>query len=125
MRTASKPSNPAWRQNGFSILGLLFWAIVIAYLGYVAVQVVPTVNEYMTIQRLVNKAAETPATSASETRVAFDRLREVEYTAKSVQGKDLEISKEAGRTVVAFSYEKLVPLGGPAFLLLKYQGRSK
>jgi Domain of unknown function (DUF4845) len=125
MHTASKRSNSARRQSGFSMLGLLFWAIVIAYLGYVAVQVAPTVNEYMTIQRLANKAAETPAASPNETRAAFDRFREVEYTAKSITGKDLEISKEAGRTVVAFSYEKQVPLGGPAFLLLKYQGRSK
>jgi len=27
--------------------------------------------------------------------------------------------------VIAFSYEKEVPIGGPVYILLKYQGRSK
>jgi len=113
------------RQGGFTLIGLLFWAIVIGFLGYVAVRVVPTVNEYLTIQSLVNKVAEAPPATVPEIRSAFDRYREIEYSVKSIAGKDLDISKEGNRVVIAFAYEKEVPLGGPAYLLLKYRGRSK
>jgi Domain of unknown function (DUF4845) len=120
-----QPGSRRTRQGGFSLIGLLFWAVVIGFLGYVAVRVVPTVNEYMTIQGLVNKVAAAPPATVPEIRAAFDRYREVEYAVKAVTGKDLDISKEGNRVVIAFAYEKEVPLGGPAYLLLKYQGRSK
>jgi hypothetical protein len=113
------------RQGGFTLFGLLFWAIAIGFLGYLAIRVVPTVNEYLTIQSLVNKVAEAPPASVPEIRSAFDRYREIEYSVKSIAGKDLDISKEGNRVVITFAYEKEVPLGGPAYLLLKYRGRSK
>ena len=41
----------------FAMLGLVFWAMLIGFFGYVAVVVLPTVNEYYTIQRAVDKVA--------------------------------------------------------------------
>jgi hypothetical protein len=111
--------------RGFSLIGLLFWAIVIGFIGYVAVRVLPTVNEYLTIQRAVNKvAAESPATVA-EVRKAFDRQKDIEYSISSISGKDLEITKENDRLVIRFAYDKEIPLVEPVFLLIRYQGRSK
>jgi hypothetical protein len=112
-------------QRGLSLFGLMFWAIVIGFFGYVAVVVFPTVNEYLTIQRTIDKvAAENPATVA-EARTAFERQRSIEYAISSITAKDLEISKENDRVVIAFAYDKEIPLVGPVYLLLKYQGRSK
>jgi hypothetical protein len=111
--------------RGFSLIGLLFWAIVIGFIGYVAVRVLPTVNEYLTIQRAINKvAAESPATVA-EVRKAFDRQKDIEYSISSISGKDLEITKENDRLVIRFAYDKEIPLVEPVFLLIKYQGSSK
>ncbi len=107
------------------MLGLVFWAIVLSFLGYVGVRVFPTVNEYMTIQRTVDKLAASAPATVPEIRTAFERQKEIEYAIQSIGGKDLDISKDNGRVVIAFSYEKEVPLGGPAYLLLKYRGRSK
>ena len=42
-------------QRGISLFGLVFWAMLIGFFGYVAVVVLPTVNEYYTIQRAVDK----------------------------------------------------------------------
>lgn len=112
-------------QRGLSLFGLMFWAIVIGFFGYVAVVVFPTVNEYLTIQRTIDKvAAENPATVA-EARSAFERQRSIEYAISSITAKDLEVSKENDRVVIAFAYDKEIPLVGPVYLLLKYQGRSK
>ena len=103
----------------------MFWAIVIGFIGYVAVRVLPTVNEYLTIQRAVNRvAAESPATVA-EVRKAFEKQKDIEYSISSISGKDLEITKENERLVIRFAYDKEIQLVEPVFLLMKYQGRSK
>ena len=60
----------------------------------------------------------------AEVRKIFDKARDIDDI-KSIAGKDLDVSKEGDKTVVAFAYSKEIHLGGPAFLLLKYSGRSK
>lgn len=121
--TPAKHDRPA-RQHGVSLIGLLFWAVVIGMLAIVGLRVLPTVNEYLTIQRAVNKVAASGATTVPEIRTAFDRQKDIEYSITSISGKDLNITKENDRVVIRFAYEKEVELAGPAFLLLKYEGRS-
>ena len=113
------------RQRGVSLFGLLFWAVVIGFLGYVLVRALPTVNEYMTIQRTVDKIAATSPTTVAEVRQAFDRQKEIEYSISSITGKDLDITKVNDKVVISFAYEKELPLMSPVYLLIKYEGRSK
>jgi hypothetical protein len=123
--TRPRPPRPLRRaQRGISLFGLLFWAIAIGFVGYIAVVVFPTVNEYFTIKRAVDKiAAEAPAT-VPEVRSAFERQRAIEYSISSISGQDLDITKENDRLVIRFAYEKEIPIVGPVYLLLKYQGSS-
>ncbi len=121
----SKHSQSGRTQRGVTMVGLLFWAIVIGFAGYVAVRVLPTVNEYTTIQSAVDKIAAAPPATVGDIRAAFDRQKEIEYSITSISGKDLEITKENDRVVIAFAYDKEVPIAGPVYILLKYEGRSK
>ena len=113
------------RQRGITLFGLLFWALAIGFVGYLLVRTLPTVNEYVTIQRTVERIASTNPTTVAEVRAAFDRQKDIEYSIVSISGKDLTITKENERVVIAFAYDKEVPVFGPVFLLLKYEGRSK
>jgi hypothetical protein len=115
----------ASRQRGVTLFGLMFWAFLIGFTGYLLVRTLPTVNEYLTIQRAVERIAATQPATVAEVRQAFDRQREVEYGITAVAGKDLVVTKEGDRVVVAFAYDKIVPIWGPVNLLLKYEGRSK
>jgi Tfp pilus assembly major pilin PilA len=120
----AQPTKP-WAQRGVTLLGLLFWAIVIGSLALVALRVLPTVNEYLTIQRAVDRvAAESPATVA-DVRKAFERQKEIEYSISSISAKDLQITKENERLVIRFAYDKEVPIVEPVYLLIKYEGRSR
>jgi len=112
------------RQRGVSLLGLLFWAVLIGIVAVVALRVLPTVNEYLTVQRAVNKIATSGATTVPELRNAFDRQKDIEYSISSISGKDLNITKENDRVVIRFAYDKEIELFGPVFLLIKYEGRS-
>ena len=113
------------RQRGMSLIGLMAWAIIIGFIGYVAVRVLPTLNEYLTIQRAVDRvAAEAPPT-VGEVRRAFDKQKDIEYSISSISGKDLEVTKENEKLVIRFAYDKEIPLVEPVYLLMKYKGRSK
>jgi hypothetical protein len=112
-------------QRGITLIGLLFWAIVIAVVVLVALKVLPTVNEYFTIQRAVNKIAHEGGTTVPEIRAAFERAKDIEYSITSISAKDLVITKENDKVVIRFAYNKEVELYSPVFLLLKYEGQSK
>ena len=109
-------------QRGVSFLGLLIVGGSIAFLGVLAAQVAPTFLEYQAILKAVKKAGEgnTPA----EVRASFDKAAAVDDI-KSITGKDLDITKENEKVVVSFAYNKEISIGGPAYLLLKYNGKNR
>lgn len=109
-------------QRGITFLGLLVVGVILALLVIVAARVVPTVSEYMAITKAVKKAAREGDTVPA-VRAAFDRNAAVDYI-DSISGEDLQIGKVDGKIVVHFAYNKEIPLFGPAYLLLKYEGRS-
>jgi uncharacterized membrane protein YhiD involved in acid resistance len=112
-------------QRGVSLLGLLFWAIVVGMLALVALRVLPTVNEYLTIQRAVNKIADEGLATVPEIRAAFERQKDIEYSISSISAKDLKITKENENIVIRFAYEKEIELVSPVYLLIKYEGHSR
>lgn len=112
------------RPRGITLIGLLFWAVVIGFGALVAMRVFPSVNEYLTIKRAIAKIAGSGATTVPEIRAAFDRQREIEYSITTIGGKDLDITKENDRVVIRFAYDKQIELFDPVYLLIKYQGRS-
>jgi hypothetical protein len=124
MRTPHPLPAPAPRR-GVTLIGLLAWAIVVGFVGYLLVRVVPTVTEFYTIQGVVDRIAASPANTVPEIRGAFDKQRQIDATITSVLGKELDITKENNRVVISFAYEKEIELFGPVFLLIKYAGRSK
>jgi Domain of unknown function (DUF4845) len=113
------------RQRGMTLFGLMFWAILIGFTGYVLVRALPTVNEYFTIQRAVDKIAASSPTTVAEVRQAFDKQKEIEYAIVSIASKDLDVTKVNDKVVIGFAYNKELPVVGPVYILLKYEGRSK
>jgi len=110
------------QQAGLSFVGLLFVVGLLACLGVLAAQVFPTAVEYQTVVKGVQKASE--GNTVAEVRQIFDKAAQIDDI-KSITAKDLEITKEGDRVVVKFAYNKEIHMFGPAYLLLKYAGRSK
>jgi hypothetical protein len=111
--------------RGITLLGLLLWAIAIGFVALLAIRVLPTVNEYFTILRAVNKVAVEGGSTVSEIRAAFDRQRDIEFSITSISGRDLKITKENDRVVVSFAYDRQIELFSPVYLLIRYEGRSR
>lgn len=109
-------------QRGMGMLGMLFVGGVVAVTALIGLQVAPTLMELQSINKAVNKARE--GTNPAEARAIFDRAAQIDDI-KSISGQDLEVTQDGGRVAVSFAYQREIHLMGPAYLTLKYAGRSK
>jgi hypothetical protein len=110
------------QQRGISFIGLLVVCVFLVCAGILAAQVFPTLVEFQAITKAANKARE--GTTVAEVRSIFDKAAAIDDI-KAITGKDLEVTKEGDKTVVSFAYTREIHMAGPAFLLLKYNGKSK
>ena len=60
-------------QRGITVMGLLFWAVIVAFLGTILIKVLPTVQEYWAIKQAVRRVASESPDSAPAIRAAFER----------------------------------------------------
>jgi hypothetical protein len=112
-------------QRGVTLFGLMFWAIIVGFVALITMKVLPTLNEYFTIQKAVNKIAHEGGSTVPEIRAAFERTKDIEYSIQSITSKELNITKENDKVVISFAYDKEIELVKPVYLLIKYEGRSK
>ena len=111
-----------YKQLGMSLISLVFFLAVLGFAGVMAAQVFPTLIEKQAIIKAASRAAE--GETVLEVRTIFDRSAVIDDI-QSVAGKDLDIRKEGGKTIVLFAYNREIHIAGPAHLLFKYAGRSQ
>ena len=110
------------KQRGMSFLSLLFVGGVLAVVGVIAAQVVPTAIEFQAVKNAAQNASE--GSSVADVRARFDKSANVDNIT-SIRGKDIEVTKAGDRFVISFAYQREIHLAGPAFLTMKYAGKSK
>ncbi len=123
--TTAQPHPVRHDQRGITLLGLLLWAIIVGFAALLGMRVLPTMNEFFTIQKAVNKVAVEGGTTVPEIRKAFERQKDIEYSIQSISAKDLDITKENEKITISFAYDKEIEIMSPVFLLIKYEGRSR
>ena len=111
-------------QRGVTLSGLLFWGIVLALVAVLGMKVAP---EYVTYFKIL-KASKAVASQSSgktvpEIRAAFGKYMEVEHVS-TITPADLDISKEGGEIVIAFTYEKRIHLFYNVNLLIDFNGST-
>lgn len=117
---------PARAQQGFTLIGLIFWAVVISMLALLVMKVAPALSEFRTIQGMVNKAAREGGSTVPEIRAAYDRYTQIEYGVEAIKsGRDLDVAKEDDKIVIRFAYDKEIALVEPVYLVIKFKGQSK
>jgi hypothetical protein len=106
------------KQRGLSLSGLILALILAGLAAVIGMQVVPAVIEFQSIKKAVMDARD-KGTTAQEIVAAYNKEALAGYIT-SIGGNDMVIVKENGMYVVSFSYEKKLPLVGPASLLLEF-----
>lgn len=108
-------------QRGLSLVGFIIVAGVLAVFGLVVAQIVPTAIEYQAVLKAVQKASE--GGTVVEVRTIFDRAAVIDNIT-SITANEIEVTKENEKVVVSFAYQREIHLAGPAYLTMKYAGRS-
>jgi len=124
-KTSSHAGSRARHQQGISLIGLLFWAVLVSAVAVLIMKLFPVINEYRTLQKMVQQVADEGGGSVPEIRKSFDRLASVEYGIESIRSSDLDITKENDKVVVRFAYDKEIELLDPVYLLIKFEGESQ
>ncbi len=112
-------------QRGVALSGLIFWGIVIALVAVLGMKVAPTAIEYYKIVKDTKAVAAQagPESTVADIRKSFDKFAEVDHLT-DFNSSQLEISKDGGKVVIEFAYEKRIPLFANISLLIDYQGSS-
>jgi hypothetical protein len=114
-------------QRGMGFFGVLVMLTAIVFVAIVGMKVAPAYIEYFSIKKAVTgmvESGELRNATVADVRKAFDR-RAIIDEISSIQGSDLEITKEGSEIVLGFAYEKRIPLFYNISLLIDFQGSSK
>jgi len=111
------------RQRGLSLVGLIFVGLIVVMLLMLGFKIVPAVTEYLAVDRAVNKIRNEGAT-VRDIRVAFERYATIDDI-KSIQSKDLDITKDGDRVVISYAYSYSVPVMDNVRLVIDFSGSTR
>jgi hypothetical protein len=99
------------KQRGLSLTGLTITLAVLGFLALMAAKLLPSYVEYFSVKKMFAAMEQNGDTKGTpvEIRRSYDTRNAIEDV-KSVQGSDLEITKEGGDTVVSANWSVKVPL---------------
>lgn len=110
------------RQRGLSFFGLIFIGLAAVAVFAIGSQSLPIFLEYNAARKAIEKAKN--ETSVANVRAAFDRAAAIDDI-NSIKGSDLEVTKSGEQVIVSFKYSREIPLAGPAYLVYRFEARTK
>jgi hypothetical protein len=115
------------RQRGLGFAGVLALLVGIVFVAILGMKLAPAYLEYFAIKKAVTgmiESGELRNATVADVRKAFDR-RAVIDDITSIQGGDLEVTKDGSDIVIGFAYEKRIPLLNNVSVLIDFKGSSK
>ncbi len=106
--------------------GLMTLLVGIILVAIVGMKVVPAYIEYYTIKKAIagmTASGELRTASVADVKRAFERRQQIDDITV-IGPNDLEISKEGSEIVLAFAYEKRIPLFKNMSLVIDFAGSS-
>jgi hypothetical protein len=100
------------RQKGVTLSGVIMWAIVFIFFGFLGLRIGPSYFEYFTIQKQFKGIAndsEARSGARRDVELAFTKRSLIEDM-KAITAKDLVITKEADGIVISAEYTTCVPV---------------
>src|SRR5262245_20751428 len=118
-----KKINGRTRQQGLSLIGVLFIGLIVVVLLLLGAKLVPAVVEYIAIERAVQKI-KNEGNTVDEIRSAFERHATIDDI-KSIDSNDLDITKEDDRVVISYAYTYNIPLMDNVRLVIDFSGTTR
>ena len=114
------------RQVGLSLISTIIVAAMLGFIAFIGLRAIPVYNEYFSVKKLMKQVVSKADSSDTpqQLRSSFDLLSSAGYN-YDIHGKDIEISKEGGKPLLYYSYERVIPLFGNVSLLFKFDVNSR
>ncbi len=121
MRTAAIPK----RQQGLTIIGFIFVAAVVIIFVMVGFRTLPSYIEYFTVKKVLAKTLQDSREGFSmyTFRRDFDLKASADYI-DSVNGSDIEVTKEGNNLVATATWTKTLHMIGNMSLLLEFEATA-
>lgn len=112
-------------ERGFGLTGFMFWGVVWILLAVLAMKVTPSLLDFYMTKKAIRSVASqaAPDASVAEMRRAYGKFAEIDRL--ELKPTELDISKKNGRPVIAFSYEKSIPIFGNVTLVIEYESSTE
>jgi hypothetical protein len=111
-------------QQGLTILGFLFVAVVVVTVALVGFRVFPAYVEFFAVKKALEQAVEdSPTGNIQEIRRAFDRKTAAGYI-ESVRPSDVQVSRDGNRLVASASWQRILHMIGNASILLEFDASA-
>lgn len=110
-------------QQGMTFWGVTFVGMAIVFGAILMMKLIPPYLEFWSVEKVIGVMAKDPALpgmTQQEARFSFDRRASIDNI-KAISGKELEISKERGQTIVSANYTVIVPIVGNLSALIEFQ----
>jgi hypothetical protein len=107
--------------------GVLVLLIAIVFVAIIGMKLVPAYIEYYTIKNAVTaitQSGELRNATVADVRKAFQSRADVDDI-RAVTPADLEVTKEGNEVVIAFAYEKRIPLFSNISVLIDFASSTK
>ena len=113
------------RQDGLTMTGFLFTAIVAVTAVMIAFRMIPPYIEYFTVKKIMAKTLEDSKQGFSlyQFRRDFDLKASADYI-DSVRGSDINVAKEGTALVATASWTRTLHLVGNVSLLLEFEATA-
>jgi hypothetical protein len=111
------------RQRGLSLVGVIVVGMIVVMLLILGFKIVPAITEYLAVDRAVNKIRN-EGNTVPEIRAAFSRYATIDDI-KSIQPKDLDITKDGDKVVVSYAYAYSVQILDNVRLVIDFAGSTR
>ena len=115
------------KQQGVTVVGMVLIAAGIVFVAVMALKLVPAYIEYATIKNHLRELARAPDTrdaSPGEIMAAFNRRAQIDDIT-SVNGRDLDISREGGDVILSAYYETRIKMVGNISACIEFEPSSE
>ena len=110
-------------QRGLSLIGLIIIGAVLAFVAIIGFKLLPSYIEYFAIKRAVSDLArgmEVRGGTVRDVMQGFDRRAAIDDI-RSIQGSDLEVTKQGDGFGITAAYSARVPLFGNISACVDFQ----
>lgn len=114
-------------QQGMTFFGVIFVGFAIVGGAILLMKLIPPYLEFWSVKKVISVMANDPALpgmSVPDVRKSFDRRANID-SITVIKGKDLDVAKELGKTVVTASYTVVVPIAGNISALMEFEASTK